>query len=135
MKSFFIDTNIFLRFLTRDQEKQYQACRKLFFQAQKGKIKLITTSLVIFELIWTLISYYEDPKEKVVEKVLSLLDFPNLKVEHKTLLFEALLLWQRKNIDFNDAFNFIWAQNKKVEQIYSYDKHFDRLSQIPRVEP
>ena len=135
MEVIFVDTNIFLRFLTRDEEKQYQACRKLFRQAQKGKIKLITSPLVVFELIWTLASYYQEPKEKIVEKILSLLEFPNLEVEQREIFLEALLLWQEKNIDFNDAFNFVWAQKKKVSRICSYDSHFDKLPQILRLEP
>lgn len=135
MKTVFVDTNIFLRFLARDQEKQYQACRKLFKQAQENKINLITSSLVIFELIWTLVSYYQESKNQIVEKILSLLELSNLRVENREIFFESLLLWQEKNIDFNDAFNFTWAQKKKIRKIYSYDRHFDKLSGIRRSGP
>ena len=135
MKAVFVDTNIFLRFLARDQEKQYQACRKLFKQAQENKIKLITSSLVIFELIWTLVSYYQESKDQVTEKILSLLELPNLRAENREIFLEALLLWQEKNIDFNDAFNSVWAQKKKINQIYSYDRDFDKLPGIRRSEP
>lgn len=119
MKTVFVDTNVFLRFLARDQEKQYQACRKLFKQAQENKINLITSSLVIFELIWTLVSHYQESKNQIVEKILSLLELSNLKVENREIFFESLLLWQEKNIDFNDAFNFTWAQKKKIRKMES----------------
>jgi len=132
---FFIETNIFLRFLTRDEEKQFQACKKLFEKAKRGKIELITSALVIFEIIWTLLSYYHERKESIIEKILSLLEFPSLEVEHKDIFIESLVIWQEKNIDFNDAFNYAWAKKKKAEAIYSFDKHFDRLPNLKRIIP
>lgn len=132
---YFVETNVFLRFLTRDEEKQYRSARLLFKKAKKGKIELITSALVIFETVWTLLSYYKQPKEEVIEKILSLLELPSLEVEHKEIFQEALVVWQQNNIDFNDAFNYIWSQKKKVIAIYSYDKHFDKLPQLKRIEP
>ncbi|MBM3282820.1 type II toxin-antitoxin system VapC family toxin [Candidatus Gottesmanbacteria bacterium] len=132
---YFVDTNIILRFLTRDEEVQFRACRELFKKAKAGKIDLITSSLVIFEIIWTLISYYEEPKTSVIEKIISLLELPHFTVEHKEIILESLAIWQHKNIKFNDAFNFVWTQKGKIALIYSYDKDFDLLPQIKRIEP
>lgn len=133
--NYFVDTNIFLRFLTKDEEKQYKACYRLFQKAKQGKIKLTTSSLVVFELIWTLISYYEEPKEDIIEKISSLLEFPNITIEEREIFLEALLLWQHTNIDFNDSFNAVWAKRNKTDGIYSYDLHFNKIPQIKRVEP
>ena len=135
MKTVFVDTNIFLRFLTRDQEKQFQACRRLFVRAKQGKIKLTTSALVVFELIWTITSYYQESKESVIEKMMSILDFPNLAIEHEELFLESLLLWQQQNTEFNDAFNYMLAKRKKIRDIYSFDKHFDTFPQVTRQEP
>lgn len=132
---YFVETNIFLRFLTRDEEKQYQACKRLFRKAGKGELNLITSALVVFEVIWTLFSFYQEPKESIIEKIVSLLNLPNLEVEHKEGFLEALVIWQEKNVDFNDVFNSVWARRQKASAIYSYDKHFDKLPQVPRLEP
>lgn len=133
--NFFVDTNIFLRFLTRDEEKQYQAVKRLFSQAAKGKISLVTSALVVFELVWTLQSYYDETRESIVEKIIALLNHPNLEVEHRELLMESLIIWPQKNVEFNDCFNYVWAKNQQAKGIYSYDRHFDRLPRIPRLEP
>lgn len=133
--AYFLDTNVILRFLTRDEEKQYQACKKLFNKTKKGKIKFITSALVVFEVIWTLQSYYNETKESIVEKITSLVELPNLETEHKEIFLESLFIWQQKNIEFNDAFNYIWARDKRVSSIYSYDKHFEILPKISRIEP
>jgi len=132
---YFVDTNIFLRFLTRDQEKQYQSIKLFLKNAPQKKINLITSALVIFEIIWTLLSYYEESKEDIIDKVTSLLELPSLEVEHKEVFLESLAIWQQTNIDFNDAFNYVWARKKNTDIICSFDKHFDKLPQLSRSEP
>lgn len=135
MTQYFVDTNIFLRFLTRDDEKQYQACRKLLEKASTGKIKLITSAVVILEVLWTLNSYYNEPKEQIVEKIMSLLDSPNLEVENKEIFHEAIIIWQQENVSFNDSIHYVWMQKRKIKKIYSFDKDFDRLPLVSRLLP
>ncbi len=135
MTQYFVDTNIFLRFLTRDDALQYQACKKLLEKAHAGKIKLITSAIVIFEVLWTLQSYYNEQKEQIVEKITSLLDFPNLEVENKEIFHEALAIWQQENVSFNDVFNYVWMQKKGIKKLYSFDKDFDKLPLVSRILP
>jgi predicted nucleic acid-binding protein len=131
---YFIDTNIFLRFLVGDVRKQYEGCRELLKKIKAGEISAVTSDLVIFELIWTLDSYYEKPKNEIIEMIHSLLEFPNLEIENKNLIVEALIIWQEKNIEFNDVYNYSWSKTKSIAKIISYDKHFDKLD-LPRKEP
>jgi len=135
MKKQFCDTNIFLRYLTADDKAKYSKCRALFEKVVDGKITLFTSDLVIAEVIWTLQSYYKVPKDEVIEKVATILNTPNIKVENFTILAEALLLYSMKNIDFIDAYNSSYMQNYAVDEIYSYDKDFDRIESLTRIEP
>ncbi|MBI4096809.1 MAG: PIN domain-containing protein, partial [Candidatus Levybacteria bacterium] len=98
-------------------------------------IKLITSAIVIFEVLWTLQSYYNEQKEQIVEKITSLLDFPNLEVENKEIFHEALAIWQQENVSFNDVFNYVWMQKKGIKKLYSFDKDFDKLPLVSRILP
>ena len=69
MKKRFVDTNIFLRYLTADDTLKYSKCKALFERAVSGKEILVTSGMVIAEVIWTLLSYYKVSKEEVIEKV------------------------------------------------------------------
>ena len=69
MEREFVDTNVFLRYLTGDDPSKYEDCKTLFKKAIEGKITLATSGLVVAELIWTLLSYYKIPKAEVVEKI------------------------------------------------------------------
>lgn len=131
----FIDTNIFLRYLTRDDVIKYEKCRKIFKKAIDGKIDLITSGMVIAELIWTLLSYYKVPKVEVIEKISIIVSTENLYIPDKGIITDALVLYGRKNIDYIDAYNAIFMISHGLNETYSYDKDFDMIEGIKREEP
>ncbi|RMF86682.1 MAG: hypothetical protein D6736_14535, partial [Nitrospinota bacterium] len=76
----FADTNLFLRYLTNDVPAQADAVEQLLQRAATGEILLVTNSLVIAEIVWTLESFYGLTREAVKEKVLAILNTPGLEV-------------------------------------------------------
>jgi uncharacterized protein len=135
IKQCFIDTNIFLRYLTKDDPVQFPRCRNLFKKAQNGEVHLVTSTLVIAELIWTLASYYRVPKEQITEKVSIIIGSEAVQIPDRDLIAEALLLYGRKNVDYIDAYNSVLMRQLGLKEIYSYDKEFDKLETVQRLEP
>ena len=131
----FLDTNIFIRFLTDDVPEKADACEKIFKRAVEKKESLFTTDMVIAEIVWVLESFYKLPKNEVQEKVEKILNTPNLICPHKDLILSALILYSEKNIDYIDAYNALILKEKAVEELYSYDKHYDRIDWLIRLEP
>jgi len=131
----FIDTNIFLRFLTDDDPAIAKRCEDMFKLALKKNEPLYTTDTVIVELVWVLESYYGLSKQAIREKIEKILNTPNLQCPHKDLLFECISLYTIKNIDFVDAYNALIMREKDIKIVYSYDTHFDRISWIKKIEP
>lgn len=135
MEKIFIDTNIFLRYLTRDEISKYEKCREIFKKAVAGGILLTTSAMVVAELIWTLLSYYKVPKADVIEKVSIIVGTESLHIPDKDTIVDALVLYGRKNIDYIDAYNAILMRRKAISEIYSYDSDFDAIEGIRRREP
>jgi len=131
----FVDTNIFLRYLTKDDLSKYERCREMFKKALEGEIAISTSGMVIAELIWTLLSYYKVSKAEVIEKVSVILGTENLFVPDKDVLADALVLYVRKNIDFIDAYNAVFMKYHGLREIYSYDEDFEAIEGIERREP
>jgi predicted nucleic acid-binding protein len=131
----FIDTNIFLRFLTAEIPEQAQRCAALIQRIRDGVETVEVSSLAAAEIVWTLERFYKLSKEQVASKVSSLLKLKGLRIANKAIFLEALSLFTEKNISFTDAY--IAAQMKRANQneIYSYDRDFDRIEQIKRLEP
>ena len=131
----FLDTNIFIRFLTDDVPEKADACEKIFKKAVEKEETLFTTDLVIAEIVWVLESFYELPKKEVQDKVEKILNTPNLICPHKDLILSALVLYSEKNIDYIDAYNALILKENGIEELYSYDKHYDRIDWLTRLEP
>ncbi len=135
METAFVDTNIFLRYLTKDDPEKYEKCREMFKRVVKGEITLSTSAMVIAELIWTLQSYYKVPKAEVIEKATVIVGTKNLSIPDKDIVADALVLYARKNIDFIDAYNAVFMRYHGIRDIYSYDEDFELIEDIKRIEP
>jgi len=135
MENKFVDANIFLRYLTKDDPSKYERCRAMFKRALEGEITISTSGMVIAELIWTLLSYYKISKAEVIEKVSVILGTGSLFIPDKDVLVDALVLYARKNIDFIDAYNAVFMKYQGLREIFSYDADFEAIEDIERKEP
>ena len=131
----FVDTNIFLIFLVNDDQVQANACEGLFRDSIQGETTLLTSEMVIAEIVWVLESYYHLEKADIQMNVEKILNTPNLHCPNQEIIISALSLYVEKNIDYIDAYNAFLLKKHEVFEIYSYDKHFDRIDWLKRIEP
>jgi predicted nucleic acid-binding protein len=133
--NYFIDTNIFLRTLINDNEKFFNECIGFLELVKDGKIKAQTSYLVLSEVNWTLLSFYNSGKEKAVEGLYSIINLKNLKFSEKFNSSFGIQIYEQNNIKLTDAFI---ASHPKIQSkemvVVSYDKDFDRLG-VVRKEP
>ena len=135
MKTVLVDANIILRFLTQDPPDMAQKSQLLFKQADEGLVGLIILSITVAEVVWVLESYYGYHKNQVAETLAEFLSCEGFRVEQKDLIQEALSLYQKYNLDFADALMASTALRKGPLSIFSFDRHFDRVEGIERLEP
>lgn len=129
MKKVFVDTNLFIRYLTNDVPDQIDKVDHLFNRAEKGEVKLVTGPPVLFEMAWTLKSFYGMSRERVCECLSSILGLPGLEVLDLEIVEEALELFRDTPCDFADAY--IAASSKKIgaESVATFNaKHFKNLN-------
>ena len=124
----FVDTNVFLRFLTNDDPAKAKRAEALFRKGIKGQVQLTTSLLVVAEIVWTLESFYHLSKTDIASKVETILNTPNLLCLESETIVLALDLYVQENIDFIDAFHAYDLQTQGLTQIATYDhKHFKRV--------
>jgi len=134
--SLFVDTNVFLRFLTNDDPVKAKRAETLFRDAVRGKIALTTSLLAIAEIVWTLESFYKLEKQDIASKVEKILNTPNLECAEAPLILTALDLYVHHNIDFIDAYHAVQMKARGLTRILTYDrKHFARVPWLEVVEP
>ncbi len=131
----FIDTNIFLRYFTGDDEAKAKDVLNLLKKIDRNQEKAITNLLVIFETIFTLESFYKVKREEIRDLLSPILELRGLRLEHKDIIADSLDLFCEKNISFADAFNASFMKAFQLKEIYSFDKDFDQIEGIKRLEP
>ena len=136
MRSCFVDTNLFIRYLTNDDKQKADKVEKLLNEASSGKLKLITTEMVIAEIIWVLESSYDLTPGDITPMIRGILATPGLEVINESNVKKAVQLYHDFNIDFIDGYIAAVMEQKKINELYSFDrKHISRLPGIKRVEP
>lgn len=136
MKTCFIDTNLFIRYLTNDDRQKADRVEKLLEQAKSAKIRLVTAELVIAEVVWVLESAYGLKNEEIAPMIKAILGTPGLEVTNKALVGKALNYYVAYNIDFIDGFIVALMERMNITDIYSFDKrHLQRVNKIRRLEP
>lgn len=101
----------------------------------KKKDSLFTTDLVIAEVVWVLESFYKLGKNYTRGKLEKILNTPNLTCPNKDLILLALTLYAKETIDFIDAYNALILKKVGISEIYSYDKDYNSVIWLTRLEP
>jgi predicted nucleic acid-binding protein len=130
-----IDANIILRFLTNDIPKQADRCTGLLKRIESGSEEVWLPDLVLADIVWTLEKFYKQPKQRIQELLISILELKGLRHNNKKISKLAFQLYVEKNIDWTDAFVAAQMITQKKCEIYSYDSDFDKVDGINRLEP
>ena len=133
----FVDTNIFIRYLTKDNPDKAQACFELFQQAQANQVALTTTEAVITEVVYVLSSKktYGLARADIRARLYPLLSVSGLRLPHRQTYLRALDLYAAHSLDFEDALIVAHMQRQGIKELYSYARGFDQLDSITRQEP
>lgn len=122
------DTNLFLRYITNDDEQQADAVERVFQRAVAGDLILVVNDLIIAEMIWVLDSYYALPRDTIRGYILSLMNTPGIQIISAELINQAIDIYASKNIDFVDAYSICWMQANNISTVYTFDhRHFSRV--------
>ncbi len=62
-----VDTNVLVRFLVRDDEKQAETVRRRLKQAEERRERLTIPLLVVLETIWVLESAYGKTRDEIMD--------------------------------------------------------------------
>lgn len=130
-----IDANVILRFVTADHPEMSSRCRDLFARVQHGEEAVFLPEAALSDVIWTLSSFYRWPVDHICRFVGDLLSQDGVRMSRKALAWEALSLFLEGQVDFSDALIAAEMRDASLKEIYSYDRDFDKIEGITRVEP
>ncbi|OIP03202.1 hypothetical protein AUK18_02440 [Candidatus Beckwithbacteria bacterium CG2_30_44_31] len=125
-----VDTDILIRFFTNDDP--VKALR--FERFLRSERKMAVSAVTVAEVYWVLSSFYRFPRKKILDCLEALVSKPNILCP-KLLLLETVTILRHHRLSFVDAFIAAYSLFKYEGRVLSYDKGFDKIKLIKRIEP
>jgi uncharacterized protein len=133
-----LDTNILVRYLTGDDPVKAAACLVLLQRLDSGEEEVEMSEAIMSEVVYVLSSrsHYSLTHEDIRARLVPVISLRGLRLPNKAIYRRALDIFvDVPALDFEDALNVAYMQTKGITELYSYDRGFDRVSGITRIEP
>lgn len=133
----FLDTNVLLRVILNDHPIHSPRSRDLIERIAGGFEEVVTSDSAITETVYTLVGpRLATPRPVVADAILNILVLDGVHLDSKRLYpaaFGRYLSFAR--LSFADCLHATQADALTKGRIYSFDRGFDRLPGITRIEP
>lgn len=123
-----VDTNILVRFLVRDDEKQAETARKHIKEAEVRRERLKIPLLVVLETIWVLESAYDKTKTEILEAIRDMRQMPVFDFESDHVIEGLLKDALKHKADLADIMIARAAEAAGCESGITFDKVAAKLS-------
>ena len=99
-----LDTNVIVRLLVCDDEKQAETARSLLEAAELDGTRYLVTNLVLLELIWVLSAVYGLGRDEILDAFEMLAELPVLELENHDLAIDLIRIARDSRAHLPDLF-------------------------------
>lgn len=117
-----VDTNVLVRFLVRDDERQADAVYRLLKRCEAERQALWVPLLVLLETIWVLESAYSVPRSDVLDAIDDLLLMPTLAFEAPDTVRAVGSAGRETTTDLADLLIAHSAKRSGCEAVLTFDR-------------
>jgi len=112
-----LDTNVLVRYLTRDDEAQYRATMKLL---TRKAARYFIADLVLVETDWVLSSLYDWTRDEIADAFARLLQVHNLQFEDDDRIRHSLAAI-RRGADLSDELLIAMNRSQECREFATFD--------------
>ena len=117
-----VDTNVLVRFLVCDDERQARHVYELLKKTEAAKTCYFVPLLVVLETIWVLESVYSVSRDEIIDSFDDLLLMPVWHFENQAMVTEFIAEARRCSIDLSDLLISLSAKSSNCETVITFDK-------------
>ena len=128
-----LDTNVLIRYLVRDDERQAEAARALLQGLTQQRPGFICREVVL-EVVWVLERAYGFARAQIAEVMLGLIATDSLVVETTEDVARAAIRYGRGGADFSDLMILAAAERVGSRPLYTFDRKLGRLVGVTLVK-
>ena len=127
-----IDTNLIVRYLVQDHEKQARAAGRLFDACDRGDVVIVMLPVVLAECVFVLESFYRHSRTDIASALARLISSPGVEISEVTVHLDALKRYKEAKTHFVDCLIAATAVAKNVP-VSTFDQDFRKFVDV-RVE-
>lgn len=127
-----VDTNVLARLFVNDVKTQHEAALRFFSQRSEDDPAYVSL-IVVVEFVWLLRKMYDYSMDSVRLALTSLLDSPDILVEDRDLVAEAVAQSSRPKVDLVDVLIAGSATRHGCSTTVTFDRN--AAKHIPGMDP
>jgi predicted nucleic acid-binding protein len=133
----FLDTNVFVRYVTFDDPVKGEACAELIESLELSG-EAATSEIVLAEVVFVLSGvHYRMDRTQISEFLRALIALRGLRIPDKRRILRAVDYFETvPQLSFADCLIASQvSENEDIEVLISYDRDYDRIAGFARMEP
>jgi predicted nucleic acid-binding protein len=132
----FLDTNVVVRFVAQDHLDHWRRATELFKSVERGEMRVRITDTVVFETAYVLEGPYGWGREPIRAALTPVIAFDGVILPDKEIYPDVFALYvSRRSLSFADCYHAVLSQHLGCTAFMSFDRGFDRIPGITRIEP
>ena len=124
-----LDTNVLVRFLTQDDDAQFQVAADLIEGCTRDVPGYVCREVMI-ELVWVLERAYKYSREEIADALLSIVTASQLSVENAQDIASVVNLYRDEGYDFADLMIRQSAQRSENRILKTFDQKLAKLDGV-----
>ena len=121
-----LDTNVLVRFLVRDDERQALAVYRMFTLAEQNRDSILISTPVLLETIWVLESAYDIGRGEILDALDDLMLMPILEFESQPAVRRFIREARDSKFDLPDLLIACSAHAAGCETVVTFDRRAAR---------
>lgn len=131
----FLDANVLLRHFLNDHPQHSPRATRMMARVARGEMQIHISEAVLAETVFVLERTHRQPKTLIRDVLVGLLNLPDVLLPGKRRLYRVLDIYVDRNIPYVDAHHIVTMEQLAVDRIITFDRHFDNVPGITRIEP
>jgi predicted nucleic-acid-binding protein len=124
-----IDTNLIVRHLVQDHEKNAKTGDRLFDACDRGEIALLVLSTVLAECVFVLESFYKHSRGDIAAALSALISSPGVEISALAIHLDALERYPKTKAHFVDCILAATAAAQDIP-VATFDLDFQKFSDV-----
>src|SRR5436309_3293668 len=130
-----LDTSVLLRHLTGDHPDHSPRATAFLAMVSGEQLAVRITDQVIFEATFTLERSYKVPKSDIRDALLGFIALPSVLLAGKQFWRSVFDMYVDSPLSIVDAFHAVTMKRLRITEIVSFDRDFDHIPGITRIQP